>query len=65
MFTTNLVYQNPGLADREWYCSVEMAKYMSLLIDTLNYDETISGLLDPATKIHNIVSKFEEEKNKQ
>ena len=64
IFTTNLVYQCPGLAEKEWYCSVDMSKYMSLLIDTLNYDETISELLNPATKIHNLVSKFEAEKNK-
>jgi len=60
IFTTNLIYRQPGLKDREWYCEVDMAKYVSLLIDTLNHDETISRLLDPAAKIHNLVKKFEE-----
>lgn len=60
IFTTNLIYRQPGLKDREWYCEVDMAKYVSLLIDTLNHDETISRLLNPATKIHNLVKKLDE-----
>lgn len=60
IFTTNLIYRQPGLKDREWYCEVDMAKYVSLLIDTLNHDETISRLLNPATKIHNLVKNLEE-----
>lgn len=55
IFTTNLVYRDPGLAERDWYCEVDMSKYISLLIDTLNHDETISGLLNPVTKIKNLV----------
>ena len=47
------------LATREWYCEVDMSKYISLLIDTLNHDETISSLLNPVTKIKNLVSKLE------
>ena len=63
IFTTNLIYQNPGLKDREWHYSVDMSKYISLLIDTLNHDETISKLLDPVTKIEAIVSKLENKDN--
>ncbi len=58
IFTTNLIYRNPDLASREWYCEVDMSKYMSLLIDTLNHDETISKLLDPVNKINALVEKF-------
>lgn len=59
IFTTNLIYQNPGLASREWHYSVDMSKYISLLIDTLNHDDTISKLLDPVTKIEALVSKIQ------
>ncbi len=59
IFTTNLIYQNPGLASREWHHSVDMSKYISLLIDTLNHDDTISKLLDPVTKIEALVSKIQ------
>lgn len=63
VFTTNLIYQTPELLSREWYCSVNMSKYIALLVDTLNNDNSISKLLDPADKIRNIVAKYEAEKN--
>ncbi|MCD8390744.1 MAG: ribose-phosphate pyrophosphokinase [Firmicutes bacterium] len=59
IFTTNLIYRNPGLKTREWYYEVDMSKYMSLLIDTLNHDETISDLLNPVKKINALLEKRE------
>jgi len=64
IFTTNLIYRLPGLAERDWYCEVDMSKYISLLIDTLNHDETISQLLLPVKRIKNLLQKREEEKQK-
>ena len=58
IFTTNLIYRNPGLAEREWHYEVDMSKYVSLLIDTLNHDETISHLLNPVTKIQNLIERM-------
>ena len=63
VFTTNLIYQTPELLSREWYCSVNMSKYIALLVDTLNNDNSISKLLDPADKIKSAVAKYEAEKN--
>ena len=60
VFTTNLIYQTPELLSREWYCSVNMSKYVALLIETLNNDNSISGLLDPADRIKKVVAKYEE-----
>ncbi len=60
VFTTNLIYQTPELLSREWYVDVNMAKYIALLIDTLNNDNSISSLLDPADRIKKIVDKYKE-----
>ena len=57
VFTTNLVYRRPELHTREWYVEVNMCKYVSYIIDTLNHDKTISELLDPVKRIHNLVEK--------
>jgi ribose-phosphate pyrophosphokinase len=59
IFTTNLIYNSPELLKREWYCNVNMSKYIALLVDTLNCDNSISKLLDPADKIHSVVAKHE------
>ncbi len=58
VFTTNLVYRMPELLQREWYCEVDMSKYISLLINTLNHDQTISGLLSPAHRIEKLLEKI-------
>ena len=58
VLTTNLVYQTPELLDREWYINCDMSKYIAYIIDTLNHDSSISDLLNPSERIHNIVSKY-------
>ncbi|MCQ2455446.1 MAG: ribose-phosphate pyrophosphokinase [Clostridia bacterium] len=60
VFTTNLIYQTPELLAKEWYVNVNMAKYIALLIDTLNNDNSISTLLDPADRIKKVVAKYNE-----
>ena len=61
VFTTNLVYRRPGLLEKPWHVDVNMCKYVSYIIDTLNHDATISELLDPAKRINAIVAKHKEE----
>ena len=56
-FTTNLIYHPDGLLDKEWYAEVNMCKYMALMVDTLNKDQTISDLLNPVAKIHSILDE--------
>ena len=57
VFTTNLVYRRPELAERDWYVEVNMSKYVAYLIDTLNNDETISELLNPIKRIQTLIDK--------
>ena len=64
VFTTNLVYRIPGLAERDWYCEVDMSKYISLLIDTLNHDDTISQLLVPVKRIKKLMERHAEKADK-
>ncbi len=56
-FTTNLIYHPEGLMEKEWYSEVNMCKYVALMIDTLNKDRSISTLLNPVKKIHNILDE--------
>lgn len=57
VFTTNLVYRTPELKKREWFCEVDLSKYLSYIIDTLNHDKSVSKLLNPADKIDAILRK--------
>lgn len=57
IYTTNLVYQPEALLGKPWYHSVEMSKYIALLIDTLNMDQSISNLLNPNDRISAFLEK--------
>ncbi len=57
IFTTNLIYRRPDLAEREWYTEVDMAKFIAYFIDTLNHDQSVSGLLNPVHRINNLLEK--------
>lgn len=58
LLTTNLVYQSPELLTKPYYLSVDMSKYIALIIDTLNHDNSISALLNPVERIQNILAKY-------
>lgn len=62
IFTTNLIYNEPELLEKPWYCNVNMSKYIALLIDTLNLDNSISKLLDPADRIKKVVEEYNRSK---
>ena len=64
ILTTNLIYQRPELAERPWYVSCGMSKYLAYIIDTLNHDSSISDLLDPREKIWKIIQRYNEAREK-
>lgn len=58
VFTTNLIYQQPELLTKPWYISVDMAKYIALIIDNLNHDMSISSILDSSQKINDKIAAY-------
>ncbi|MBR3770646.1 MAG: ribose-phosphate pyrophosphokinase [Clostridium sp.] len=58
VLTTNLVYQPEELLKRDYYISVDISKYIALLIDTLNHDASISDLLNPTERIQEVLKKY-------
>ncbi|MBR6786249.1 MAG: ribose-phosphate pyrophosphokinase [Clostridia bacterium] len=58
VFTTNLIYSSPELLERDWHVSVDLSKYCSYIIDTLNHDDSISSLLDPKDRINKVLTKY-------
>ena len=57
IYTTNLNYRDHSVIEREWYREVSMCKYVAYIIDTLNRDESISDLLNPVGRIHNLIDQ--------
>ena len=57
LLTTNLVYQPPELLSKSYYTGVDMSKFIALIIDTLNHDGSMSGLLSPMDRINHFLAK--------
>jgi len=58
LLTTNLIYQPPELLKRPYYTSVDMSKYIALIIDNLNHDYSISEFLTPTDRINRFMTKY-------
>lgn len=58
ILTTNVVYQTPELLSRPYYIDVDMSKYIALIIDNLNHDDSLSELLSPTKRINKLLDKY-------
>ncbi len=56
MVTTNLVYRPPELLEKSYYTGCDLSKYIALLIDSLNHDNSISDLLTPTARINKFLA---------
>ncbi len=57
VFGTNLTYRTPQLLSREWFCEVDVSKYIAYLIAALNHDMSTSKVIDPHLKISMLLEK--------
>lgn len=64
VLTTNLIYQKEELLSRPYYVSVDISRYLALIIDTLNHDISIHDLLHPEVRIQQVLTEYREKKEK-
>jgi ribose-phosphate pyrophosphokinase len=57
LYSTNLTYVPKEIVDRPWFEQVDLSKYIAKLINTLNHDHSISGLLDADVRTKEMVQK--------
>lgn len=55
IYTTNLVYTTKDLMNRPYYKNVDLSRYISLIIDTLNHDTSVNDIINPALLIHQLL----------
>jgi len=55
VLSTNLIYRRPELLAAPWFIDVNMSKFVALIIDALNHDASLSGLMDPTEKIRRLI----------
>lgn len=57
VFGTNLTYRSPELLQKPWFHEVDVSKYISYFIASINHDVSISTVIDPHEKIKLLLSK--------
>ena len=60
VYATNLTYRAPELLSKEWFHEVDVSKYISYYIASLNHDLSISKVIDPHEKIKLLLEKMDE-----
>ena len=60
VITTNCTYQRPDLFERPWYVSCDVAKYIALLIDSINHEASISAILNPHDRITKRLEEYKQ-----
>jgi len=55
---TNLTYRSPELLSRKWFHEVDVSKYIAYFITALNHDVSISKIIDPHSKINELLKKY-------
>ncbi|MBR2338708.1 MAG: ribose-phosphate pyrophosphokinase [Clostridia bacterium] len=53
---TNLTYRSEELKKREWFCEVDVSKYIAYFIAALNHDVSVSALIDSHEKIKRLLA---------
>ena len=53
-----MTYRSPELLKREWFMEVDVSKYIAYFIAAINHDVSISKVIDPHEKIHQLLTKY-------
>jgi len=57
VFGTNLTYRSPELLERPWFHEVDVSKYVSYFIASINHDVSIGTVIDPHQKIKALLAQ--------
>ena len=55
---TNLTYLPPEIYSRPYFVEADMSKFTASLIDFINHDASLSGVLSTTDKIHDVLNTY-------
>ena len=47
----------PQLHDKPYFIEADMSKFLALIIDSMNHSTSISAVMNPTDKIHDLLAK--------
>ncbi|MGI6214585.1 MAG: ribose-phosphate pyrophosphokinase [Christensenellales bacterium] len=61
VITTNLTRHPEELLQKPWFARADMSKYIAYFIATLNHDRSLNKLLNPYSRIKNLLERYAQE----
>ena len=63
VITTDLTYLPPELYDRPYFVEADMSKFIASIIDFMNHDVSMAGVMATTDKIHSILESYNNRSN--
>ena len=60
VIVTNLTYLPPEIYEKPYFIEADMSKFIASIIDFMNHDSSLTNVLTPTEKIHNILTQYNE-----
>lgn len=60
VYTSNLIHTPKELKDRPYYTNVDISKYLSHIIDTINHDSSVDGIMNSGELIRQRLADYRE-----
>ena len=58
IYATNSVYNSDAALSREWFKEVNVLKYIAYYVEAVNINKSVSLMLDPTVKMHNLCDNY-------
>jgi ribose-phosphate pyrophosphokinase len=58
VIASNLIYLADEVLNAPWFVKADMTKFVALLIDAMNHDASMTGLISPTVKINKLLKRF-------
>lgn len=55
--TTNLINRDAELLEKPWYIEADLAKYIALIINTMNHNVAVTTVITPTSKLQEFVAR--------
>lgn len=64
VLATNAIYRSKELLNSPWFVDVNLSRYVSLIIDAVNHDASLSKLISPTKKINKLLDFYKKTNEK-
>lgn len=65
VIVTNLTYLPPVAREKEYFIETDMSKFLASIIDFMNHDVSMTSVLTPTEKIHEILKRYNDKEDVQ